>query len=73
MKCATNRPGYFAEKLYKSMKGMGTKDRALIRIMVTRCEVDMVQIKQEFQNKYHKSLESFIQVSDHYIIREKWN
>ena len=30
--------------------------------MVTRCEVDMVQIKQEFLRLYSKSLESFISV-----------
>jgi hypothetical protein len=60
VKCIQNRANYFAEKLYKSMKGMGTKDQALIRIMVTRCEVDMVQIKQEFQKMYGKTLESFI-------------
>ena len=40
----------------------GTADRDLIRIIVTRCEVDMVQIKQEFNRLYNKSLESYISV-----------
>ena len=31
--------------------------------MVTRSEIDMVQIKQEFQKKYGKTLHSFIAVS----------
>jgi len=43
-------------------KGAGTKDDALIRVIVSRCEVDMVQIKQEFQRLHGKTLESFIEV-----------
>ncbi|KAK3091313.1 hypothetical protein FSP39_018862 [Pinctada imbricata] len=57
-----NRPAYFAKKLYNSMKGLGTDDRTLIRIVVTRAEVDMVQIKQEFQKIYGKTLDAFIRV-----------
>jgi len=52
--------GYFADKLYKSMKGLGTDDRTLIRIVISRCEVDMVEIKREFAQRYHKSLARFI-------------
>jgi len=59
-KCVQNTPLYFAERLYNSMKGAGTSDQQLIRVVVTRCEIDMVQIKQEFQKKYGKTLESFI-------------
>lgn len=44
------------------VKGAGTKDDALIRVIVTRCEVDMVQIKQEFQRLHGRPLESFIEV-----------
>ncbi|XP_019860794.1 PREDICTED: annexin A7-like [Amphimedon queenslandica] len=59
--CVRNRPGYFAEKLYKSMKGAGTDDSTLIRIVVTRSEIDMVEIKREFLNKYHKTLSKMIE------------
>ncbi|KAK4821433.1 hypothetical protein QYF61_020016 [Mycteria americana] len=41
--------------------GKGTRDKVLIRIMVSRCEVDMLKIKSEFKRKYGKSLYYFIQ------------
>uniref|UniRef100_A0AAZ3P1M9 Annexin n=1 Tax=Oncorhynchus tshawytscha TaxID=74940 RepID=A0AAZ3P1M9_ONCTS len=56
VKCIKNTPAYFAERLYKSMKGAGTKDKTLIRIMVTRSEVDMLDIRQEYVKNYGKSL-----------------
>jgi hypothetical protein len=31
--------------------------------MVSRCEVDLVQIKEEFQRKYKQTLAMFISVS----------
>ena len=39
VRCVHSRSMYFAEKLYKSMKGAGTDDTTLIRIVVSRCEV----------------------------------
>lgn len=54
-------PTYFAERLYKSMKGAGTNDSALVRLVVSRSDVDMVEIKEAFQKKYGKTLASFIQ------------
>lgn len=60
VKSAIDRPAYFAERLYLSMKGAGTDDRTLIRVMLTRCEIDMVEIKEAFQKKYGKTLAKFI-------------
>ncbi|XP_073425197.1 annexin A4 [Dendrobates tinctorius] len=60
VKCMRNKPTYFAERLYKSMKGLGTDDDTLIRVMVSRCEIDMLEIRSEFKKLYGKSLHSFI-------------
>ena len=45
------------------MKGLGTDDNSLIRVVVSRAEIDMVQIKQAFLRDYGKTLASFISVS----------
>ena len=51
---------YFAKILYKSMKGLGTSDTTLIRVMISRNEIDMPQIKQYYRNLYNKDLVSAI-------------
>ncbi|XP_048419262.2 annexin A7-like [Stegostoma tigrinum] len=61
VQCVVSRPVFFAEKLYKSMKGAGTSDSTLIRIIVTRSEIDLVQIKQAFWEKYQKTLRSMVE------------
>ncbi|XP_074850863.1 annexin A1 [Carettochelys insculpta] len=56
VKCATSKPAFFAEKLYLAMKGSGTRHKILNRIMVSRSEVDMNEIKGYYKNMYGKSL-----------------
>ncbi|KAJ9152997.1 hypothetical protein P3X46_026492 [Hevea brasiliensis] len=56
LQCAHNPAKYFATVLRKAMKGLGTKDTTLIRVVVTRAEVDMQQIKEEYQKLYKKPL-----------------
>lgn len=54
--CAKDCPGYFATLLHKSMKGAGTDEETLIRVLVTRAESDLPAIKEKFQQMYKKSL-----------------
>ncbi|XP_072381455.1 annexin B11-like [Diabrotica undecimpunctata] len=63
-----NQAAFFAKYLNKSMKGLGTDDRQLIRLVVTRSEIDMVEIKSEYQSKYGESLADAINgdCSGHY-------
>uniref|UniRef100_U3FXH4 Annexin n=1 Tax=Micrurus fulvius TaxID=8637 RepID=U3FXH4_MICFL len=56
VKCAVSKPAFFAEKLYLAMKGSGTRDKTLIRIMVSRAEIDMNEIKGFYKEKYKVSL-----------------
>lgn len=60
VKCARSVPAYFAETLYHAMKGAGTDDNTLIRVMVTRSEVDMLDIRTEFRRMFACSLLSMI-------------
>uniref|UniRef100_G1QC14 Annexin n=1 Tax=Myotis lucifugus TaxID=59463 RepID=G1QC14_MYOLU len=60
LQCALNRQAFFTERLYYSMKGAGTDDSTLVRIVVTRSEIDLVQIKQMFCQMYQKTLGTMI-------------
>ncbi|KAM9740889.1 annexin A5a [Menidia menidia] len=61
VKCMRSVPGFFAENLYKSMRRAGTDDETLMRIMVSRSEVDMLDIRESFKRMYKQSLYSTIQ------------
>ncbi|XP_028445615.1 annexin A5a isoform X1 [Perca flavescens] len=61
VKCARSVPGFLAECLYKSMRRAGTDDDTLMRIMVSRSEVDMLDIRASFKKTYGVSLHSTIQ------------
>lgn len=49
-------PRYFAEQLYISMKGIGTNNDDLQRILIWRSEIDLSEIKFEYQAMYGRSL-----------------
>ncbi|XP_056274815.1 annexin A3a isoform X2 [Pseudoliparis swirei] len=60
VKCVKSVPTYFAERLHESMKGAGTDESTLNRIMVSRSEIDMLDIRAEFKKLYEYSLHSAI-------------
>lgn len=49
VKITNDKYGYFAERLHKAMKGWGTDDSELIRVIVSRSEV-RVELIQRWQN-----------------------
>ena len=47
---------YYAEQIMDSVKGLGTNDDKLIRIVVSRYNIDMKYIKKYFKRIYNKDL-----------------
>ena len=46
----------YAEKVYLAIKGLGTNNTLLNRVLVARNEIDMDDIKQFYQTKYNVSM-----------------
>ncbi|XP_027339904.1 annexin D5-like isoform X2 [Abrus precatorius] len=68
VQCAENPARYFSKVLRKAMKGLGTDDTKLIRVIVTRAEIDLQYIKAEYLKKYKKTLNDAVhsETSGHY-------
>ncbi len=47
---------YFATRVNEAIKGVGTKDRLLMRVLITRDEIDMPVIKQYYKQLYGKDM-----------------
>ncbi|XP_069771498.1 annexin A13, like [Narcine bancroftii] len=56
VQCTKDCQAYFAEALHEAMEGVGTREDTLIRILVSRSEVDLLSIKESYQEMYKKSL-----------------
>ncbi|XP_072297190.1 annexin A13-like [Eucyclogobius newberryi] len=56
VRCAKNPQLYFARRLNAAMKGLGTDEDTLIRIIVGRSEIDLETVKDMYLEKYDVTL-----------------
>ena len=56
-----NPPEYFATRVRDAVKGAGTKDTNLIRVIVSRSDYDLGQIKQAYRNLYNRDMTTDVQ------------
>ncbi|KAK7912781.1 hypothetical protein WMY93_012992 [Mugilogobius chulae] len=56
VECFENRQLYFANRLNEAMKSKGAKEKVVTRILVSRCEVDLMKIRTEFKRQHKRSL-----------------
>ncbi|XP_066514038.1 annexin A1-like [Hoplias malabaricus] len=61
VKAAWNKPAYFAERLHLAMKGIGANCKNLTRILVSRSEIDLLKIIQEYKRMYGQTLQEALQ------------
>ncbi|XP_061149549.1 annexin A1-like [Syngnathus typhle] len=60
VKCAWSTPAFFAEKLHRAMERHGTCEDTLIRVLVSRSEVDLKKILEEYRAMYDSTLQEDI-------------
>jgi annexin A7/11 len=53
---SVNMHEWFATRVRDSIEGAGTKDKDLIRIIVSRCEIDLKEIKQAYFKLYNRDM-----------------
>ncbi|XP_054626014.1 annexin A2-like isoform X2 [Dunckerocampus dactyliophorus] len=65
VECLENKQLYFANRLNEAMKGKGAKEKVLTRILVSRCQVDLMKIRSVFKKQHRRSLYQTIIVRTH--------
>ncbi|KAF8043634.1 hypothetical protein BT93_A1831 [Corymbia citriodora subsp. variegata] len=60
VKCISNAPKYYAKMLHTSLNGRAINKSALTRVMVSRAELDMTEIRRAFKRKYGVEIQDCI-------------
>ncbi|KAF3832087.1 hypothetical protein F7725_025752 [Dissostichus mawsoni] len=63
VECFENRQLYFANRLNEAMKSKGAKEKVVTRIMVSRCEIDLMKIRSEFRKTHKRTLYQTIAIT----------
>ncbi|KJH52476.1 Annexin [Dictyocaulus viviparus] len=56
MMIAQSKPKFFAHQIHDAIKGIGIRDKDLIRLLVSRAEIDLAAIQVEYERLFKKSL-----------------
>lgn len=51
-----NRQAFFAKRIHQSFSGLGTHDKDLVRVIISRARVDLYEIADSYNTLYGKSL-----------------
>ncbi|XP_070686314.1 annexin A2-like [Pempheris klunzingeri] len=60
VQCFENKQLYFAKRLNEAMKCKGAKEKVVTRIVVSRCEVDMLKICSEYKTIFGQTVQKTI-------------
>ncbi|KAJ6668677.1 hypothetical protein lerEdw1_012160 [Lerista edwardsae] len=54
--CVRDKASYFAYRLYNAIHELGFHNKTIIRILIARSEMDLMNIRQRYKERYGKSL-----------------
>lgn len=63
LKALGNKNDFLAKRLLKLLTGLQTGDHELFRFLISRAEIDLVDVKMTFEKLFGKTVKSYFQVS----------
>ena len=58
-----DKASYFSNRFFLALDGFGTDDRDLMRLVVSRCETDLGNIKPAYETLYGETLINAVKVT----------